>query len=632
MSFFRNYPALLISLTVHAAILAGMAMVVLPSVYEPPTVVVETVFSEERLQQEFTRELDIDTSVSQTLSLTPGGGGLSGVVGGQLGSAAGSPIGRARVGESQKIGRNTKVRLTSIGDTNVPGLARLGTDLGEGEVSGEVGARVEGYGAAMHRLTQEIVRMMRKDPVIAVWLFDDSISLRDDRKEIRDNFHKIYEELDIARQQASQRNERYAALETMVCSFSDKVLPLTKQPTADLQEIKAAIDRITENKAGVENTYTAIGQTIDQYAKAANRSDRKLAIIVLTDESGDDEETMLEQTVEQASRYKTPVYFLTREAVFGYPNARVRWVDPETGLSFWPEIRRGPETAMPECLQYDGFGGRDDSTSSGFGPYGQARLVKESGGILFMLAGDEQDLSGSGARLQRKFDDIAMKEYEPQLVDRRKYVQSRDPDEFRKTVWDVIVALNPNLDNQLGLRRWHYPLETGEFKREGQQQFERTLRSMRMLNEAVERLDSVRNYRLRESEQRWRAAYDLVYAQCLSYRVRQFQLLLAIDQHGKGNPKPKDPKSNAWDVRHTRELLAPSEQQVKVTKVDMAEIESQRQKALEAYQTVIKEHPGTPWALRAQQEMGWGFGIAFGDVFRDPRYNDPAVQARVPRL
>src|SRR5690606_2794661 len=85
-----------------------------------------------------------------------------------------------------------------MADLQTPALDMLGKDLGVGAVTGESGARVEGYGAAMSRLTQELLRIMRGQQVIACWLFDESNSLQDDRNEIRDQFDKIYQELNIA--------------------------------------------------------------------------------------------------------------------------------------------------------------------------------------------------------------------------------------------------------------------------------------------------------------------------------------------------------------------------------------------------------------------------------------------------
>jgi len=196
MPAFQNGPALLISLVVHSALLLLMAAFKLTVIDQRPEVEVQTVFSEEREQEEFTQELDIDTSVSDNLSVTAGG-----LQSTHIGAASTAVAAKTKIEQSDKL-QDPEFKY-NIGDITTPGLATIGADLGEGEVSGEVGAHVEGYGAAMSRLTQELIRMMRKQQVIAVWMFDESNSLKDDRKEIRDQFHKIYAELGIANEEAT---------------------------------------------------------------------------------------------------------------------------------------------------------------------------------------------------------------------------------------------------------------------------------------------------------------------------------------------------------------------------------------------------------------------------------------------
>lgn len=624
----QNAPPIIISIVVHVALLGAMAFYKLKMNDDQDVVAVETVIADERSQQEFEQDLTTDMKVSDNLSVQSGG-----MVTTNLGAAAAQPVSQTKIETSEAI-QDPEVTVTTIADISIPGLGEIAVDLGEGEVSGEVGARVEGYGAAMHRITQELTRMMKKEPVLAVWLFDASNSLKDDRQEIADNFEKIYQELNIAKEQATTKKMRYAALETMICSFGADIKKLMPKPTDELDQIRKAIEQIQEDQSGKENTFQSIAKVVDEYSVGAARAKRKLVIIVLTDESGDDEGT-LEEVIAKTERAGSPVYFLGREAVFGYPYTHVRWVDPEPpNLTHWIRVDRGPETAFPECLQYDGFHGRWDSASSGFGPYGQVRLAKKSGGIFFLLNSKEKDLAGSMSQMERKFDDLAMKEYEPLLLSRRDYENSRDKSEFRKTVWQVIVALNPHdgFDSQLNLRREHYPMDPAEFKEEAAKQFGRAVRAMSKLQEGVRRLEGIKKLRAEEREPRWRAAYDLAYAQLLSYRVRQFQLLLALDKHAKESPKPKDPKANEWNVRHVGQLLAPDEQQIKATKVNIEELEKERQKAVAMYNQVIKEHPGTPWAQRAQAEKNWGFGIAFSERFWDPKYNDPKYRARVPKF
>ncbi len=622
----QTYPALLISLVIHGALLGSLAFMRFGLMQDTPDVQVETVFSEERQQEEFTQELDIDTAVSQNLSVMAGGVQTTAI------GAASATAAQTKIEKSDKL-REPEFRY-NIGEISTPGLDTIGDDLGEGEVAGEVGAHVDGYGTAMSRLSQELIRMMRTQQVIACWLFDESNSLKDDRREIRDQFHKIYEELNIASEQASQSKlGKFHSLETMVYSFGEGLHPLTAKPTANLDEIRAAIDKVPVDETGNENTFQSISKVLDDHGKAAARSGRKLVVIVLTDETGDDE-GMLEDVIAKAQLIKSPVYVLGREAIFGYPFAHVRWINPESGIHHWIRVNRGPETAFPECLQYDGFRPRYDAYSSGFGPYSQVRLVRETGGIYFLLASDEEDLVGRSVheQLQRRFDALAMKEYEPLLVERREYAKLRDQSDFRKGLWDVILTLNPHIDDQLIIRWHHYPLANEEFAVEGKMQFDKALRAMTKINQQLEKLDRIKPLRAQESEQRWRAAFDLLYAQLLAYRVREFQYLLAMDQHVKTDPKPKDPKSNYWDLDYTKTMLQPDETQVKRTKVDVEELEKQRTRALEMYDVVIKEHPDTPWAMVAAEERRLGFGMAFHDRFWDPRYFEDLERARVPKF
>ncbi|WP_437230272.1 vWA domain-containing protein [Planctomicrobium sp. SH661] len=626
-TFVRNQggPSLAISALIHSVALAALAFYKFSTYVAPESVAVETVIADERSQQQFDQDLSIDTRVSTSLSTQSGG-----MVTTSIGSAATQAVGQAKIASSEVM-KGPALSVATIGDISIPGVGELGMDLGEGEVKGETGARVEGYGAAMGRMTQELFRVMRKEPVTVVWLFDASISLRDDRKEISANFNKIYEELRIAQTEAKSRNMKVSPLDTMICSFGADVKKLLPGPTGDIAAIQKAIASVSDDESGKENTYAAIIKTLDEYGPGTSREKRKLILIVVTDETGDDD-NLLEDAVAKSEKFKSPVYFMGREAIFGYPYAHVLWVDPATGLPHWPRVDRGPETEFPECLQYDGLGGRWDSASSGFGPYGQVRLAKESGGIFFMLSGEEKDLVGRDAQGNRKYDDLAMKEYEPLLVSRRQYETQRGKSEFRKTIWQVIVALNPHLDGELNLRRDHWSMDKAEFLKQKQTNFSRCLRALAKLNEGIRILEKVEPLRAKETEPRWRAAYDLAYAQLLCYRVRQFQYLLTLNLHERENPNPSNPKSNVWNLHNVQEMLAPSEEEVKASKVDMAELEKQKAKALELYDEVIKNHPGTPWARRAEQEKGWGFGFRLADHFHDPRYYDGTAKVEVPKF
>jgi hypothetical protein len=621
--------AISVSLMVHVLILAAFALIRYGLIDKEP-ILLETVFSEERQQEEFSQELDLNTEISENLNPVAGG-----VVTGAVGATTGPTVSQTRIETSESLKEPELV--ANIREFSLPGESLLGEDLGESAVMGETGAVVEGYGAALSRLTRELLRMMRESKVMVVWLFDESESMKDDQREIRDQFHKVYEELGIAAKKDETLKNRSRGnrpqdeiLLTSIVGFGEKLHVLQETPTADIELIKKAIDKIAIDESGLENMSRAVRDVVSRYRTMAARQDRRLVLVIVSDESGDDGQ-FIEEAINEVKRANAPVYILGREAVFGYPYARMTYVDKVYGLTHWLQVNRGPETAEVEALQWNGFGRRYDVFQSGFGPYEQVRLAKESGGIYFLLPGEEETLTGPGAWDRRKFDFLDMKEYQPDLVARREYEEqrARSP-QFRQKIWDVIVRLNPYQDSLLDVREWHYSMDPQEFQQQGKENFDRALRAMGLANQAALILEQIKPQREREESWRWRAAYDLIHAQVLAYRVRLFQYLLALDQHAKQNPRPKDANSNEWIIRVRREMLPPDPEQVKITKVDLEELENQRKTAEELFRYVIDQHPGTPWSERAQGELDAGFGVQFNDRFWDPRYY--ASDLKLPKL
>ncbi len=612
MSKLGNYSAYIVSAVVHLIVLGVMAAIQLNLIQENPDILLETVFSEERDQQEFTQELEETTEAADSINVIPGG-----VISTAVGATAAPSVSQTKIETSESL-KEPEVRV-NVGEFTLPGDAMLGEDLGEAEVTGETGAVVDGYGAAMGRMTMEILRMMRESRVLVVWLFDESESMKDDQKEIAGNFQKIYEELGIASTQDKNLRRNDDILLTAVHSYGKDLHDITPKPTADTKEVKEAINKIQIDESGLENTCQSIMAVLEKYRTMAARNDRKLVVIVVSDESGSDGQ-YVEEVIHRSQRARAPIYFMGREAVFGYPYARIRWVDPVYNLTHWLTIDRGPETGFPECLQFDGLGPRYDAFSSGFGPYEQVRIARETGGIFFLLPGEEEDLTGPGAHEARRYRDLEMKEYRPLLLPRQEYEKERNASKFRRTIWEVIVVLNPHLDKELNVREWHYPTDPVEFAKVGRENFQKAVRAMQLLNKANVTLNSIEPLREKEASPRWRAAFDLMKAQILAYRVRLFQYLVALDNHQKNKPQVTKKESNEWNLRRVPKMLEPDEAQVKASKVDTAELKKQEDEARKLFQFVMKEHPGTPWAARAKWESDRGFGMEFVENFHNPNY------------
>lgn len=616
------------SLVLHAIVLSALALLRY-SVATESDVRIDTIFTDERTTEEFEREVETTTDVAESLNVLGGGAAVNSALSGTGGGGTGVSVEGSKLASAESL--KVPTVPVSVGSISIPGDQLLTDDLGskgDGKITGDVGRVVDGYGTALSQISQELIRMMREERVLAVWLFDESESMRDDQREIRDRFDKIYQELRLAQETDQKLKASEEVILTSIMSFGQSVTELTQKPTADLKEIRAAIDKVGLDESGKENTCNAITQAIRKYQTFAQRQKRKLVTIVVSDESGDDGD-LIEETIQTAQRSKAPIYVLGRYSVFGYPYARQRWIDPKYGLEHWLAINRGPESPFPELLQFDGLHERWDYDSAGFGPYEQARLARETGGIFFLLPGSDDNIVHGGTIDDRKFEMLAMKEYLPDLSARVEYARERDSSKFRSVQFQVVMALNPHKNPDLQMQEIWYSADPEKFANEGRTQFTKALKAMQMLSEAVRLLDSVAPLRAKEPSQRWRANFDLMHAQCLAYRVRLFQFLLALDQHAKQNP-PRKPPNNVWNIQRVPEMLPPDPVQVEQTRVDLDELKKEQEQAVKEFQAVIDAHPGTPWARRAQIEINQGFGIKMYDVFRDPRYDN--LDIKLPTL
>ena len=632
-----------LSLLVHVIILGGMAYYRFQEMKSVPELEISSVITDEREQQEFSKELDIQTDPSP-INNQMAGGTVSTSVGSQVKMKASAPKPKPDTPPDLKNlnPRFNTSQLLSLGDS------QMAESMGELDIAGETGAVVDGYGGALSRLTEELLRLMRDDKLLVVWLFDESESMKDDQKEIANNFQKVYAELGVALDRQEQKKGKRGTrrkkkkeadypLLTAVIGYGQSIHPLTKRPTADINIIRSAIGKIAVDKSGKEMMCTAILKSLKQYAPLIGSQKRKLVFVVVTDESGDDGDDV-ETAIDKARRLRAPVYVLGREAVFGYTHARIVWKDPQYGLTHWLKVNRGPETAFPECMQWDGLRDRYDVYQSGFGPYDQVRIAKETGGVFFLLPGKEKNFVGKGMNEKRKYDFLDMKEYQPLLLPRREYIEARNRSKsFRSKIWDVIVTLNPNSDNplprydeNLKIREYYYPGEPDKFAKEATKQVAKAARAMQLLNKAISIVDQAEKFRVKEDSQRWRAGYDLLRAQCFAYRIRLFQFLLAMDNQVNKNVKFTKPKNNVWNARRTSVLIKPDELQyrrlmsafkLRMTREEyLKQMDEQMQEAKKRYRFVIANHPGTPWARRASSEMRQGFGMKFVEDYRNPRY------------
>jgi hypothetical protein len=486
----------------------------------------------------------------------------------------------------------------------IPDSIALIEAVPDGEVKGEARDIVDSYQQALDRLAQELIWMLDEGPVLVVWCFDQSESMKDDQLEIRDRIENVYEQLGLSGRTTS------SALMTAVTSYGSNFIDHTgHKPTAQRDQIRDAINEIPVDKTGAEMMCAAVGRAISTYRDLARRG-RRMALVLVTDESGDQQNNSayLEQAISVAKAAKCKTYVLGRESVFGYPYAFFRWRHPQTNRIHWLPMNRGPETGFPEQLQTNGFRRRHDAFSSGFGPYEQARLARETNGIFFMLPSIETNLVGN---YKERYDLEALRPYRPDLRARMEVLADRAEFPLRTLIWKVIQDLNPyhQASKKSVEMRMEFSLEGPIFLQQARTEQSKAKMHLRYMAEAEKALIDGEHFRAQEADPRWQANYDIILAQLIAYQARIYEYGVALDAFiqspKKAAPIKGDKRLVHWDI-HT------------VKQVRTEDAKPYIKRANERFAQIKVEHPGSPWAARATWEQRRGFGVDLRPEYRLP--------------
>jgi len=608
----RSLSAFLVSMMVHLVLLIVLALWMVPGavkeVLTPLIVDIEELI-EEDLETVF---LDESTEAATTLNLVAGGS--PGSVGEPV-VAVSDPVLDASILEMGNAGPRVSLD-SSLG--HAPRGVNLMADLPEGAL-GTARSIVDNYQQALDRITQEIMWMLSTQKVLVIWCFDQSESMKDDQQEIRDRIERVYAELGLTDLASGD------ALATAITSYGQGFQVHTQQPTSDLGEIRAAINSVPIDDSGEEFMCQAVGRSISLHRTYVNRTRRRMALILVTDESGNFEDNVkfLEEAIATAKSARCKVYVLGREAVFGYPYARMRWRHPQTNRPHWLIIDRGPETAFVEQLQTNGFRRRYDAFPSGYGPYEQSRLARQTGGIFFLLPSLETNLVRGE---KRRYELQAMAGYRPDLRERLEIFQNRDDSELQMMIWGIVSDLNPYNKQSAKVieMRVHFSPSPAEFVKQVVREQEKAKVYLTYLDRAAKLLQEKRRLRDDESSARWQANYDLLHAQLLAYKVRVYEYGSYLGEFVKDPKvvplrKPPNLRLVHWDITTRAETLTG---ELTASTIDQANA---------LFAEVIEKHPGTPWAARANWELRRGYGVELRPDY-EPPYKQVSNPIPVPKL
>ncbi|MBA4031503.1 MAG: hypothetical protein C0478_11535 [Planctomyces sp.] len=495
-------------------------------------------------------------------------------------------------------------------------------------VPGTTGEGMVQLDAALDRITWEIAQNLKEKKVLVAWVLDSSASIVKQRRQIAGRLKRIYSELD-ALDEAGEFGRATQPLISGVVTFGATTNFITPQPTDNIDEIVQAITEAPTDPSGVENTFTAVSQVLSQWGDYRHTQNRRLMILVITDEAGDDHGPPLELAINRCRNLGAKAYVVGPAAPFGRRQGFVDYVAPEDGQTYRLPVDLGPETVVVEGVDLPFWyeGPQYTYLSSGFGPYALTRLVHETGGIYFMTnLTTTETLSITGS-----FDAEKMKPFEPEY----RYGTPQDllrvltKHPLRASVVTAAEFSQTTKIRSLGTPPLEFRVQPGNFR----QQLTRAQESVAISSAAIDRIlanypqgmerQGADKFLASEKHPRWRIAFMLGYGRLLAQKVRSFEYNSACAQlKTKMGDEDIAKRSNHWIFRPEPQL-----QYAPILKKTAEQAESLLKKVLE-------EAPGTPWALLAARELQNGFGIRVIERYIPPPPPTPPrpANAAKPKL
>jgi len=478
-------------------------------------------------------------------------------------------------------------------------------------VRGAVSAGTTGAAGAVDRLTGEIAAALDAGPTVVCWVFDQSVSLAGQRKAIASRLDRVYDELG-----ANRSGSRKPDLKNMVIAYG-KTVSLVLKATDDTAAVTKAIESIPVDDSGIEMTFTAIRSAAAEASIFRRAPRRNVLIIVFTDEVGNDQ-AEVDKTAVYCRNQGMPVYVVGVPAPFGMREVKFKFVDfdPKYDQDVqWGVVEQGPETLYPEVVRVHSGSLADEAIDSGFGPYSLSKLCAATGGIYFAVHANRgargrvtnDQTAAMSSQLRYFFDPDVMRDYQPDYQSAAVIDKKLAENKAKKVLVEAArsVEISPMESPTMVFPRKD-DASLSQLLADAQKMAARIQPRLDML---AELLRSGLSDRGAVKEKRWQAGYDLSLGRVLAVKVRTdaYNAMLA---QAKGGMKFKDAKSDTWELKESEDVSQVGSQTEKTAK-----------QALAILERVVQEHPGTPWALLAAEELKRPLGYTW--VEKHTGVNDP---------
>lgn len=465
--------------------------------------------------------------------------------------------------------------------------------------------------SALDRVTWEVAKNLQEKRVLLVWMLDGSGSIAKQKQVIAKRLRRVYGELD-ALQKTDQIPRHEMPLLSGVVTFGAQTKFLTENPTENFETILNAIQNAPTDPSGIENIFTSVKQVLTVWGRYRVQQHRRIMLVAVTDEAGDDFAEALEPSIALCQRNGAKAYVIGPSAVFGRRKGFVPYRAPENGKTYNLPIDLGPESAVIEVVDLPFWysGNQYTYLSSGYAPYALARLVHETGGVYFMT----NTTTMSGLTPLGVFDSAALKPFTPDYSFGSPKEYQRDLMKHPLRVAVVQAAFLSREHKANGTPRLDFRVNPGNF-RQVASNAQKTVAVSQLAVDTILQVfpDGIEEGLATESSSRWRVNFALTYGRLLAQKVRSMEYNFAFAAM-KTNLSNSDvaTKSNHWIVRPD-------------SKINYAgNFRRVAEKSRTLLELVVDEAPGTPWAVLAQRELKDGFGIKIEQRFIPPPPPRPA--------
>lgn len=583
-------PAWLVSMLVHVAVLMLLAMVVVPPAQRPPAAIAIEQPVVEELELFEPEAIAVEVEASDQVGANSNGGeavaeSLAPVI-------ADVPL--VAVDTPEIVDSDVHIELM---EEIMPVALALDTSL---KIRGDSAVGTDGASGAVDRLTLEIAASLDKKDTTVCWVFDQSVSLAGQRRDIASRLTRVLEELDAS------GSRRRSELFHLIYAYGDRVNPVIDRPTRDGQAVVDAIESIPIDDSGVELTFTAVRAAARKAQEV--RAGRNVMLVVFTDEVGNDEQ-LADETAEYCRRMGIRVYVVGVPAPFGRRQVEIKFVEFDQkyadGEVRWPVVDQGPETLYPELIKVASKSAADEPIDSGFGPFSLSKLCASTGGIYFTVHGSrgskgrvkDAETAPMASRLRHFFESDAMRQYRPDYLSKANLDKELAANKAKKA---LVEAAGKSELQPVSAVQTEFPRRDDAQLSASFSEAQKEVARLQPAIDAIHRsLAAGAGDREKIREKRWQAGFDLAMGRVLAAKIRADAYNEVLGQ-AKSGLVFKHPDSDTWELAPSDELGAISSR--------MEKLAGEARTYLER---VVADHPGTPWAYIASEELKVPLGYAW---------------------